>query len=236
MGNSYFQFKQFVVHQDKTAMKVCTDACLFGAYMADFFSAKNVLDIGAGTGLLDLMYLQKNPSSHLTSIEIDADAAAQATQNVDASTWKDAIEIKHIGLQQYEPESNFDLIFSNPPFFNNDLKSQESKRNMAMHSTELSLEEIFSFAKNYLNKEGKLALLLPYHRTIEAETTGNKNDFFLSEKVLVRQTYKHDFFRSIVVFSFQKTETITKEITIKNVEGQYDDSFVTLLKNYYLFL
>jgi len=236
MGNSYFQFKQFAVHQDKTAMKVCTDTCLFGAYMAQNFSRENVLDIGAGTGLLSLMYVQKNHQSNITAIEIEENAFAQAQENILQSPWKARIGLRHIALQQYSPTEKFDLILCNPPFFDNDLKSADAERNMAMHSTQLSLSEIFAFAAKYLNENGTFALLLPYHRTAESENIAATFSFFLQEKLLVRQTPKHDFFRSILVFSTAEKSILEKEMTIKDAENQYSAAFAELLKDYYLFL
>lgn len=237
MGNSYFRFKQFTIQQDKTAMKVCTDACLFGACLAAKVDAERVLDIGAGTGLLSLMYAQKHPGAYMDAIEIEENAFAQAKENAANTPWNECIRIYHCGLQQYVPTAiQYDLILSNPPFFDNDLKSNDHARNTAMHSTRLSLTEIFSFAKKYLEEHGKLALLLPFHRTQEAENTATESGFFLLEKLLVRQTTQHSFFRSILVFAKEEQPIQTKEITIKNVENQYDTAFADMLKDYYLFL
>lgn len=236
MGNSYFQFKKFIIHQDKTAMKVCTDACLFGAYISKYYPAERVLDIGAGTGLLDLMYMQKNLTSKVTAIEIEEEAYRQATENIEKTDWKNNITIENIALQQYKPDKKFDLIMSNPPFFDNDLKSAINARNTAMHSTQLPLGDIFSFAQKHIEAYGKLALLIPFHRTEETEKMAATNSFFLKEKVLVKQTTKHGYFRSILIFSRQQSELTTTEIAIKNNENQYTPDFIALLKDYYLFL
>ncbi|WP_447640758.1 MULTISPECIES: tRNA1(Val) (adenine(37)-N6)-methyltransferase [Chitinophagaceae] len=237
MGNNYFRFKQFSIQQDKTAMKVCTDACLFGAYLAGNIDAEMVLDIGAGTGLLSLMYVQKHPRAWIDAIEIEENAFAQAKENVARNLWSERIHIRQEALQEYVPKQyQYDLILSNPPFYDNDLKSGDQARNMAMHSTQLSLMDIFSFAKKYLEVYGRLALLLPFHRTEEAEKTATQNGFFLQEKLLVRQTPRHHFFRSILVFVKEKQPICVKEITIKNVKSQYDTAFVDMLRDYYLFL
>ncbi len=236
MGNSYFQFKQFTIQQGKTAMKVCTDACLFGAFIAKNIAVKRVLDIGAGTGLLSMMYAQKNTETIIEAIEVEENAYEQAKENIAASPWDKNVIVHHIGLQQYQPIIQYDLILSNPPFFDNDLQSDNVERNVAMHSTRLSLAEIFAFAEKYLNVDGKLALLLPFHRTADVEINATKNGFLIANKLLVRQTPNHDFFRTIFIFSKNQSNSLVEEITIKDERNQYTHSFVELLKDYYLFL
>ena len=118
--NSWFQFKQFTVHQDKCAMKVCTDACLFGAWVANKLvqnkiTAKNILDIGCGTGLLSLMLAQKT-NAVIDSVEIDASAFDQAKQNISLSSWKEKIQLYHNSINNFEPLTRYDFIICNPPF------------------------------------------------------------------------------------------------------------------------
>src|SRR3954469_11797521 len=126
MANNYFSFKQFIIHQDKCAMKVCTDACLFGAYVADRFQITNskfhVLDIGAGTGLLSLMLAQKNSTVQIDAVEIDKAASEQAKENFKHSLWRDRLHIHHQPIQEFGMNT-YNLIISNPPFYENDLKS-----------------------------------------------------------------------------------------------------------------
>src|SRR5258705_11795948 len=100
MSNAYFQFKQFTIHQDRCAMKVTTDACLFGAWVANEVKSekvkvKNVLDIGTGTGLLSLIYAQKNANIFIDAIEIEKETYEQAKENITASPFADRINLIH---------------------------------------------------------------------------------------------------------------------------------------------
>ena len=237
MSNDYFRFKQFTVWQNRSAMKVCTDACLFGAWAAGFATkASRVLDIGAGTGLLSLMIAQES-SARINAIEIDEDAASQARDNFNASVWKDRLTIVRQSIQDYAACSNvrYDLIISNPPFYKNDLKSPDGKRNLALHGSELSLKKLFTTARKLLAPGGSFGVLVAAHRALEAEGIADANTLYLKEKVNVRQTPHHPFFRTMYLFcSASCSGPGSSEVIIKKDQYQYTREFTELLKDYYL--
>ncbi len=241
MANSFFKFKQFTVHQDKCAMKVCTDACLFGAWIASmndtfFTSINNALDIGSGTGLLSLMFVQKNKNVVIDAVEIDEAAANQAMQNFNTSPWKERLRIINNDVLKISLPHTYQFIFSNPPFFENDLKSNDAKRNIALHSADLNLHELLNVIINNITLKGKFAILLPYHRSLFFEQLCLNNNFYLQEKVLIKATPHHHFFRCMLLFSSTKTATIEKEIIIQNQLAEYSSEFKELLSDYYLYL
>ena len=150
--NTWFQFKQFTIHQEKTAMKVCTDACLFGAWVANKIelneiNADNILDIGCGTGLLSLMLAQKT-KAQIDAVEIDKNAFEQAKENINLTEWKEQINIHHGSIIDFKSNKKYDLIICNPPFYENQLKSVDSARNKAMHATTLSYKDLIFVLKN----------------------------------------------------------------------------------------
>lgn len=203
MPNSWFQFKQFKVEQDQCAMKVCTDACLFGSQLPVDNSIQAVLDIGTGTGLLSLMYAQLNQDAIIDAVELDTAAAAQAAENVQFSPWINRITIHQAAIQAFKTNRLYDLIISNPPFFENDLQSDDAQRNLALHSTALSLEELFSISKQLLKASGQICVLLPYHRREAAMSIAAANDLFCVQETTVHQTTKHPAFRTMLHFARQ---------------------------------
>ena len=237
MSNTYFQCKQFTIHQDRCAMKVCTDACLFGAWVVGQirsgpYETQTVLDIGTGTGLLSLMMAQ-NTLASIDAIELDEQAAEQARENIEASAWHERCQVITGDARIVHLGRKYDFIVSNPPFYQNDLKSGDAKRNLALHSESLSLEELLLVIKKHLNKEGKFALLLPYHRKNEFEKLATAEGFFLEEEVSVKQTPTHPFFRAMLLFGTVSAPVNISTITIRD-EDQYTPEFTALLKDYYL--
>ncbi len=237
MPNTFFQFKQFTIHQEHCAMKVTTDACLFGAWAAskigNSLRGDKILDIGTGTGLLSLMMAQANTHAIIDAVEIDEAAAAQATENFQASAFKERLQLHTTAIQQFRPIHKFDFIVTNPPFFDNELKSLNDKRNLALHSASLSLGELLAAIQTNIAANGRFAILLPYHRT--AYFVQLAKDFHLQENVSVKQTEKHQPFRSMLLFSTKPGILRESELIIKQ-NNQYSTEFVSLLKHYYLHL
>lgn len=217
-------------------MKVCTDACLFGAWIgkiADRWQTTDGrgLDIGAGTGLLSLMLAQQT-ALQIDAIEMDKEAAEQALENFEASPWKERLLVIEGDARLVHLGRKYDLIISNPPFFNNDLKSDDAQRNLALHSRELSFSELMAVIKQHLAPGGKFAVLLPYHRKDEFEKIALREGFAPEEIVSVRQTPAHAYFRVILLFSTVPVSTNQSVITIREGE-QYSAVFTGLLKDYY---
>lgn len=243
MANTYFSFKSFTVHQEKAAMKVCTDACLFGAWTSLHAikpETKRILDIGTGTGLLSLMLAQFTKAT-IDAIEIDADAAIQAKENFIASPWKEQLFVHHLSMEEYLYGQNkkFDLIISNPPFFENQLKSNQQNRNLAMHSQQFSLSLLARGMADLLADHGIGAVLIPYQRTEEWRELAVKQNLYLIHCCHVKQTENHPFFRSMILMRKSPKEEknipieMKEEISIK-AGADYSELFKSILKPYYL--
>jgi tRNA1Val (adenine37-N6)-methyltransferase len=236
LANTYFQFKQFTIHQEHCAMKVCTDACLFGAlvYRGPQQGKYRVLDIGAGTGLLSLMFAQKNPNAFIDAVEMDEAAAKQAAENFDASPWRERLKVFRADILEFTHGHNYDLIISNPPFFENDLRPSDAARANAMHESSLSLPQLLRAVRLHLSPDGLFGVLLPAHRVMEFEEHAAERNYHINRKIMVKQSPGHDHFRGILFFSGRKVDPEVTEITIRSKEGVYSDEFIRLLKEYYL--
>ncbi len=239
MANTYFQFKSFRINQEDCAMKVCTEACLFGAWLADEFRDKDLpsaLDIGTGTGLLSLMLAQQAKLTQIDAIELDEPAGNQATANFKASPWADRLELFQGDALSYPFPRRYSLVFTNPPFFEQSLLSPDVRLNQAKHERGLDLSSLLQLAERVTEVNGSFAILLPYPRT---ETLLEKictSEFQLLKRMDICQTERHTPFRSFCLFSktVPRTETLTS-IRIREY-GNYSAEFIRLLQPYYLYL
>ncbi|MEI8111073.1 MAG: methyltransferase [Chitinophagia bacterium] len=235
MPNDYFQFQQFRVQQGKAAMKVCTDACIFGAWLAREWRGADglLLDIGTGTGLLSLQVAQET-QCRIEAIEIEMSAYQQADENFKASLWANRIRALKGDIRSFEPEYLYDFVISNPPFYENDLVSDNAKRNLALHSSELTLESLIFGMNKLLQPGGKWALLLPARRRNPAIENAEKNGWKLIKECMIRNQPSSKPFRHCLLFSRNVVnETEREDVYIKD-NGVYSDWMQQLLQPYYL--
>ena len=217
-------------------MKVCTDACLFGAWIAqqvgDYKAIESILDIGAGTGLLSLMVAQQSQAI-IDAVELDEAAAEQAGDNFELSPWKQRLQVIQGDVRKIHFGKKYNLIISNPPFFEDDLKSADTKRNLALHSAALGWEELLMVINNYLVPDGKFALLLPYHRKDAFIKMVAECGLFPEKEIAVQQTAVHAYFRAMLLFTGTEGH-VKKSSMIIREEDRYTAAFTELLKDYYL--
>jgi len=222
------------VWQDQCAMKVCTDACILGA-SADVASSQRILDIGAGTGLLSLMLAQRSPAS-IDAVEMDEKAYRQTCQNVARSPFSDRIRVHHGRIQDFtNPEPGpYDLIISNPPFFENHLRSPDRSRNDALHTTTLSLGELLDAIARLLHPTGKCSILLPVYESRLLEEAANIRGLFTMHRLKVRHSPTHPLFRIVTTIARSPAPIREEELSIYEGGQVYSESFRTLLRDYYL--
>jgi tRNA1Val (adenine37-N6)-methyltransferase len=239
MPNSYFQFKQFRINQGDCGMKVSTEACLFGALVAQYVptNCRNILDIGTGTGLLSLMLAQQC-DAQIEALEINQPAFLQAKQNFEASPWANRIQTQNIDVNEFESGITYDLIICNPPFFENNQLGKNSDKNTALHNNSLGFEALAAAVAQFSSKEiGRAAILYPPYEMSLFDTAMNKVGFQPLITFNIFNQEGKDIFRQIKVYAPTNSQTnLTEQVIIKNSDGSYTSTFISLLQDYYLHL
>lgn len=223
-----------------TTLKVCTDSCLFGAWVANsFIDAKNALDIGTGTGLLALMVAQKHLNTSILALEIDEKSALLANSNLESSPWAHRLKIENSSLQDFSDKTstnNFDIIFCNPPFFENQLASSNQTNNLAKHSSKLTRQQLVNAIYKLLTEHGSAFILLPEFEAKDFVMIASGFGLFLTEQKTVRNKANGVIFRQMMRFEKNQKELVQSEIVIYESDKVYTQDFVELLKPYYLYL
>ncbi len=235
MANNYFKFKQFQLLQDKTAMKVGTDGVLLGAW-ANCSRKKQILDIGAGTGLISIMLAQRS-EANIFAVEIEENAYKQAVENINACRWKERIQIFHTSFQQFASKTTkkFDLIVCNPPFFTNSLKANTENRTLARHNHSLPFAELIAGVSNILAENACFCLIIPSDLETKIQTIAQKNGLFCAEKLNVKPTPTKPPKRVLMNFSHKKNPTKNNFLTIEiGKRHEYSHEYMELTKDFYL--
>jgi tRNA1Val (adenine37-N6)-methyltransferase len=234
---SDFRFKQFTIQQEKCAMKVGTDGVLLGAWAPVAHNPYNVLDIGAGTGLISLMVAQRTYAEQIDGIEIDADAHEQCVENFEASPWGDRLFCYHANLDDFmeEWEEEYDLIVSNPPFYTEDYTSGNEQRDQARFAQSLPFEDLAEASGILLSENGVLAVILPYKEEARFRLLALEEGLYPFKITRVKGTPDSEIKRSLLAFSRFETNDITiDELIIETARHQYTPEYIQLTQNFYL--
>lgn len=231
---SQFQFKQFIVIHDKSSMKVGTDAVLLGS-LIEMDGAKHILDIGCGSGVISLMAAQKS-EAQIRGVDIDQSSVDQANKNFMSSKWKNQLIAEKISIQAFSQRSTqkYDLIISNPPFFENDLKSPSEIRNKARHNDSLSYSDLLKSSHQLLKTTGRLALVLPFAEGEDFLHLASSQSFFIMRKTLIYPKPSKKANRLILELTLKPCQTQVEELTIREENNQYTSQYRHVTKDFYL--
>lgn len=236
MGCDFFRFKKFTIHQDKCAMKVGTDGVLLGAW-TDPRLATKIADIGTGTGLIAIMLAQKSNAS-VTGIEIDTGAATQAKENMSNTLWKDRLNVIEADIKDYYPhhEAEFDLIVSNPPFFNENTKGYSEKRNIARHTDGLSFGLLVEAVSFILKEDGRFSVIIPATSAQEFISEAIRHKLSLTRKTEVITKLGTPAKRVMMEFCKNTSNNATTECSqlLLSENGNKSQEYINLTSDFYL--
>ena len=231
-----FTFKQFTVNQERCAMKIGTDGVLLGAWAPLINNPNAILDIGTGTGVLSLMLAQRSTAEQIDAIEIDEDAYEQCVENFETSPWGDRLFCFHAGLDEFvdDPEDKYDLIISNPPFYAEDFKTDDSQRDMARFQDAMPFEELIEAAALLLSDNGIFSVIIPFKEEAKFVSMCKELDLFPLQITRVKGTPTSDIKRSLLAFTRIEQTPLIDELTIEISRHQYTPEYIALTKDFYL--
>jgi tRNA1Val (adenine37-N6)-methyltransferase len=231
-----FRFKQFTVNQDRCAMKIGTDGVLLGAWASVEHNPFNVLDIGAGTGILSLMMAQRSHAENIEAIEIDDDAFEQCTENFENSPWNDRLFCFHASLLEYieAVDEKFDLIICNPPFYTEDYKTQDQARDLARFSDAMPMEHIIFAVITFLSDKGKFSIIIPFKEEKKYIEEAGLIGLYPNRILRVRGNENSELKRSLIEFSYSESPIKISELIIETERHQYTQDYINLTKDFYL--
>ena len=236
MDASFFQFQQFAVRQRDSAMKIGTDGVLLGAWSEIDPSAKRVLDIGTGTGLISLMLAQRYPEITIDAIELDQAAAAEANFNFAQSPWAKRLNCAANSLQDFRevPLIIYDHIICNPPFYQGTYAIKDAGRDQARNHAFLPLTELFAGIGQLLSAHGSCSVILPIEHKEMATHEAQKNGLYLSRFTAVKGNEAAPVKRALLSFSRLATRCESSALTLEIARHQRTKAHQELVADFYL--
>jgi len=234
---SEFQFKRFTIQQDKCAMKVGTDGVLLGAWAPLDNNPYAILDIGAGTGLIALMLAQRSGAEQIDALEIDDAAYEQAVDNFENSPWGDRLFCYHAGMDEFmeEPEDEYDIIISNPPFYTEDYTSGNEQRDTARFTESLPFEDLTEAAGMLLSQDGVFCVIIPFKEEESFIALAAEESLYPFKITRVRGTTTSEIKRSLIAFNRnQSSQPAIDELVIELARHNYTPEYSALTKDFYL--
>jgi tRNA1Val (adenine37-N6)-methyltransferase len=225
------------VQQEKSAMKIGTDAVLLGAWCPIDNNPFSILDIGAGTGILSLMLAQRTNAVQIDAIEIEEAAYEECVENFENSPWRDRLYCYHAGLDEFidDPEDEYDLIISNPPFYSEDFKTQNLTRDLARFQDAMPFEELVEAADLLLSENGIFAVVVPYKEEAHFIELCADLELFTIKITRVKGSHTTPIVRSLLAFKRFEVPTLTAdELVIEINRHEYTDDYINLTKDFYL--
>ena len=232
-----FQFKQFSVQQEQCAMKIGTDGVLLGAWTPIENNPMRILDIGTGTGIIALMLAQRTGAEQIDAVEIDAAAYEQAVDNFENSRWNDRLFCFHAKLDDFmeEPEDEYDLIVSNPPFYSENYKTENQERDLARFQDAMPFEDLVEAANLLLSENGIFAIVIPFKEEKKLISMALEYQLFPIKITRVRGTPTSQIKRSLLAFGRKKNLTCSKDELVIEIERHvYTSDYVKLTRDFYL--
>jgi tRNA1Val (adenine37-N6)-methyltransferase len=233
-----FHFKHFSVEQDRCAMKIGTDGVLLGAWASLQHQPYSVLDIGAGTGVISLMIAQRSYAELIDALEIDENAYEQCVQNFENSDWGDRLFCYHACLGEFaeemEGEDKYDLIISNPPFYDENHLSPEAKRNLARFTEALPFHDLINCSARLLSDNGKFCTIIPYKNQEEFIAMALKEGLYVQKITKVQGNSNSPIKRCLLQFGFQQSKLERSHLIIENERHIYTEEYKCLVEGFYL--
>ena len=233
-----FYFKQFVIHQDRCAMKVGTDGVLLGAW-ADVQDVKTALDIGAGSGLIAIMLGQRAPEAAIHAVEIDEAAYLQAQENIQNAPWANRLSAFHLPVQDFvqAQEQQYDLIVSNPPFFTGGTFSNNQDRMSVRHTIKLPHGDLLAAARTLLTEKGRFCVILPFIEGLRFQELAKSYHLYCTALTEVKP--KADKPVERLLMQFEREERPLKQYGLviqHDGRNEWTEAYRTLTGGFYLYM
>ncbi|GAB5417771.1 MAG: methyltransferase [Crocinitomicaceae bacterium] len=229
---SVFRFKQFSVKQERSAMKVGTDAMLLGSLVLET-NPRKILDVGAGTGVIALMMAQRFTEAEIVAVEIDAASFLEAQENFQNSCWANRLNAVQCNFLEFHPKNSFDCIVSNPPYYQSRLENNDARKSQARHDSALPMEQMIAKVSELLSDAGSFWVIVPSEVASAWITASSSAGLHLSSNVSILGKEGGTVKRQVLQFVKGETKLTDSVFTVRKLDGSYSDDYIELTQEFH---
>ena len=226
-----FRFQQFEIHQSSDVFRVGTDAVLIGV-LSNVVNAKQILEVGTGTGIISLMLAQRNANANILALDINAEAVKISQNNFSNSPFSDKIKSQLQDFKNFETDEKFDLIISNPPYFEINISEKDI---LARQRLELNFSDLIKKSSQLLSENGLFSIIIPIDSEKEFNQICSNNNLFLQRKVIIKGIKTSEPKRLVLEYSFKNSEAKIENFVIEKAPRVYSDEYLELTKDFHQF-
>jgi len=228
-----FRFKKFSLSHANSAQKVGTDSVILGAWLkAD--APQKILDVGSGCGLLAFMMAQRFLQAQIIGVEKDLPSCLESLQNLESSPFKEQVSFIKADFAQWESKEQFDLIVSNPPYFESGQATDRPARDNARRQKSLSHAILLQQMKKHLSPTGSIHLILPPMEAKSFIENAKNQELYLSRFCALKSRANTETKRCL--FSLSRTESTyqNEELILYCEDGARHPQHTQLTQDFYL--
>lgn len=223
-------------------MKIGTDGVLLGAWSSIDHQPKNILDIGAGTGIIAMQIAQRttqdqiNQPNAIDAIEMNSNAYEQCVENFEGSPWNDLLFCYHASLEEFvdEIDETYDLIVSNPPFHSDSLESSNNDRSQARSNHTLPFKELLRSVSKLLSNNGVFSVIIPFNEEESFIDLASQHSLFPVRICRVKGNEQSKIKRSLIEFSTYAQDVKMEQLIIEHSRHDYTQDYIELVRDFYL--
>lgn len=152
------------------------DSVLLSDFAKEIHKGSNILDLGAGNGILEILLSAKIENSKITGVEVQEEVCKIAKRNIKLNKLKERAQIININVKDLEENIKYDAVVTNPPYkeIGTGLQNEAREKLIARHEILGNLEDFIEKGSKSLKDKGAMYMVNRPERLVDIFETSRR--------------------------------------------------------------